>query len=117
MLPLIGIAVVVIGFVLRLNPLLVIAASAVVTGLAAGLDLVALVSAFGKAFNENRYVSVVWLILPVIGLLERYGLQERARMLMANIRMATTGRLLILYMTIRQITAALGLTSLGGHAQ
>ena len=30
---------------------------------------------------------------------------------------ATTGRVLMLYFVIRQITAALGLTSLGGHAQ
>jgi uncharacterized membrane protein len=117
MLPLLGIAVVVVGFVLRMNPLLVIAASALVTGFAAGLDFIAVVSAFGKAFNDNRYVSVVWLILPVIGLLERCGLQERARMLISGVRMATTGRLLLIYCTIRQITAALGLTSLGGHPQ
>jgi uncharacterized membrane protein len=117
MLPLLGIAVVVIGFLFRINPLLVIAAAALTTGFAAGLDPVAVVSAFGKAFNDNRYVSVVWLILPVIGLLERYGLQERARVLIAGVRQATTGRILLLYLTIRQIAAALGLTSLGGHPQ
>ena len=117
MLPLIGILVVVIGFVLRLNPLLVIAASALVTGLAAGLDLVEVVSAFGKAFNENRYVSIFVLVLPVIGLLERYGLQERARMLIAQVQRATVGRLLLIYFIIRQGAAMLGLTSLGGHAQ
>jgi uncharacterized membrane protein len=117
MLPLLGIAVVVIGFVLRLNPLLVIAASALVTGVAAGLDLVEVVAAFGRAFNENRYVSVVWLILPTIGLLERYGLQERARVLISSVRAATVGRVLVIYFIIRQITAALGLTSLGGHPQ
>jgi uncharacterized membrane protein len=116
-LPLIGIAVVVIGFVLRINPLLVIAASALVTGFAAGLDFVAVVSAFGKAFNDNRYVSLFVLVLPVIGLLERYGLQERARMLIARVRKATVGRLLLIYFIIRQATAMLGLTSLGGPAQ
>ena len=35
-LPLLGILVIVVGFVLRFNPLLVVAASALVTGLAAG---------------------------------------------------------------------------------
>jgi hypothetical protein len=40
-----------------------------------------IVSAFGKAFNDTRYVSVVWIVLPVIALLERHGLQERARSL------------------------------------
>ncbi len=117
MLTLLGIGVVVIGFLIRLNPLLVIAAAALVTGLAAGLDPIQILSAFGKAFNENRYVSVIWLILPVIGLLERYGLQERARMLIAKVHAATTGRLLLVYFILRQLTASVGLTALGGHAQ
>ena len=38
MLTLLGVAVVVVGFLIRLNPLLVIAAAALTTGLAAGLD-------------------------------------------------------------------------------
>jgi uncharacterized membrane protein len=117
MLTLLGIAVVVAGFAIRLNPLLVIGAAAFVTGWAAGFSPVEILSAFGKAFNENRYVSLLWLVLPLIGLLERYGLQERARMLIARIRTVTVGRLLLLYFAIRQITASLGLTSLGGHPQ
>jgi len=78
-LTLLGVLVIVLGFAARLNPLLVVTAAAIVTGLAGGLDLVAVISAFGRAFNENRYVSVVWLVLPAIGALERAGLQERAR--------------------------------------
>jgi uncharacterized membrane protein len=116
-LTLLGVAVVVVGFVIRLNPLLVIGAAAFVTGWAAGLSPVEILSAFGKAFNENRYVSLVWLILPLIGLLERYGLQERARMLIARIHAVTVGRLLLAYFILRQITASLGLTALGSHAQ
>lgn len=115
--PLLGILVIVAGFVLRFNPLLVVVASALVTGLAAGLDLHAIIAAFGKAFNDTRYVSVVWIVLPVIGLLERYGLQERARGLIAGMQGATTGRLLTGYLLLRQATAALGLTSIAGHAQ
>jgi uncharacterized membrane protein len=115
--PLLGILVIVAGFVFRFNALLVVATSAMVTGLAAGFDLHAIISAFGKAFNDTRYVSVIWIVLPVIGLLERYGLQERARHLIAGMKGATLGRLLIGYLLIRQITAALGLTSIAGHAQ
>jgi len=117
MLTLLGVAVVVVGFLVRLNPLLVIAASALVTGLAAGLDPLAILAAFGKAFNDSRYVSVIWLVLPVIGLLERYGLQDRARMLIARLRGVTVGRLLLAYFAARQVSASLGLTSLGGHPQ
>lgn len=117
MLALLGIAVVVAGFALRLNPLLVVAGAALTAGLAAGLDPVAVVSVFGKAFNDNRYVSATWLVVAAIGLLEREGLQERARILASRIAQATTGRLLLVYFLVRQATAALGLTSLGGHAQ
>jgi uncharacterized membrane protein len=113
---LLGIGVVVIGFALRLNPLLVIAASAGVTGWAAGLSPVTIIAAFGKAFATNRFVSVVFLVLPVIGILERYGLQERARVLIARLRGATAGRLLLAYFLLRQFAAALGLP-VGGQAQ
>ncbi|MEY3841763.1 MAG: hypothetical protein RLZZ542_873, partial [Pseudomonadota bacterium] len=66
MLVLLGIAVVVAGFVARINPLLVILIAAIVTGVTAavgpGVDLRALaeagvntLTAFGDAFNDNRY--------------------------------------------------------------
>lgn len=114
---LLGVAVVVVGFAARLNPLLIVAAAAIVTGIAAGMDLLVTLAVLGKAFRDNRYISVVWLILPLIGLLEREGLQERARALIGRLKSATAGRLLLIYMVIRQGTAAIGLTSLGGHAQ
>lgn len=112
-----GIAVMIGGFMLRLNALIVVALAALVTGLAAGLDPVAIISAFGKAFNDTRYVSVVWIVLPVIGLMERRGLQERARSLIEGMKGATLPRLLTGYLLLRQVTAALGLTSVAGHAQ
>ena len=117
MLTLLGILVLVVGLLLRLNALLVVAVAAAVTGLAAGLDPLAIVAAFGKAFNDTRYVSAIWLVLPIIGLLERFGLQERARALIGSLRSASTGRLLLGYFLFRQITAALGLISIAGQAQ
>jgi uncharacterized membrane protein len=115
--PLLGIALVVIGFALRLNPLLVVFVSAVVTGLLAGMDVLKVLAVVGKGFNDNRSVTIIYIVLPVIGLLERYGLQEQARALIAGMRRATTGRLLILYLGFRQIFAAVGLTSVAGHPQ
>ncbi len=114
---LLGIAIIVAGFLLRFHPLLVILASAIVTGIAAGLDLLTILAAFGKAFNEARYVSIIWIVLPVVGLLEAYGLQERARGLIAKMRGATVGQFLTGYMLLRQGLAAVGLTSVAGHAQ
>jgi uncharacterized membrane protein len=115
--PLLGIALVVIGFALRFNPLLVVALSAIVTGLLGHMPFLKVLGTLGHGFNENRYVTVVWIILPVVGLLERYGLQERARALIAGMRAATAGRLLLIYLLLRQILSALGLTTVAGHAQ
>ncbi|MBJ7376535.1 DUF969 domain-containing protein [Sphingobium sp.] len=117
MMVLLGIAIIVAGFLLRFHPLLVILASAIVTGLAAGLDPLAILAAFGKAFNEARYVSIIWIVLPVVGLLEAHGLQERARGLIAKMRGATVGRFLTFYLILRQMLAAVGLTSVAGHPQ
>lgn len=128
MLVLLGIGVVVLGFAVRANPLLVVMAAAMTTGLAAAwtpeADLavmwsaaLATLAAFGKAFNDSRYVSLVWVVLMAIGLLERAGLQERARMAIAKVKAATAGRLLWVYFIVRQAAAAVGLTSLGGHPQ
>jgi uncharacterized membrane protein len=115
--PLLGIAVVVAGFALRFNPLLVVAIAGIVTGLLGHMPFLKVLATLGHGFNENRYVTVVWIILPVVGLLERYGLQERARALIASMRGATAGRLLIVYLALRQILSALGLTTVAGHPQ
>ncbi len=117
MLVLLGVVVVIAGFALRFNPLLVVMVAAVVTGYFADLAVLDVLAAFGKAFNENRFVSVAWLVLPVIGVLERAGLQERARALIGQVRAVTVGRLLLVYMVFRQLTAAIGLISIAGHAQ
>ena len=112
-----GILIVVAGFAARLNPLLVVTVAAFATGLIAGQSLREVISTFGRAFNDNRIIAIVWIVLPVIGLLERYGLQQRAAAVITRLRNATAGRLLVLYLLLRQITAALGLYSVAGHAQ
>jgi len=115
--PLLGIALVVVGFALRFNPLLVVAAAAIVTGLLGGMPFMKVLATLGHGFNQNRNVSVLYIVLPVIGLLERYGLQQQARALIRRMKGATAGRLLLVYMGFRQVLAALGLTSVAGHPQ
>ena len=115
--PLLGVAVLAAGFALRLNPLLAVVLAALGAGLAGGLGPLAVLGALGHAFNANRYVSLVWLVLPVIALLERHGLQVRAHRRMARFTRATAGRLLVVYLAFRQVSAALGLVALGGQAQ
>jgi uncharacterized membrane protein len=115
--PLLGIVLVVLGFALRFNPLLVVAVAAIITGVLGGMDFLKVLGTLGKGFNDNRFVSVTYIVLPVIGLLERYGLQQRARTLVGRMRGATAGRLLIAYLAFRQIFSALGLKDIAGHAQ
>ena len=116
-LPLLGLLVLVLGFALRFNPMLVVPVAALSTGLLAGLDLVEVIGKLGKAFNDARIIIIPWVVLPVIGLLERYGLQQRARAVISGFRAATVGRLLILYLFYRQLISAIGLHSTAGHPQ
>lgn len=115
--PLLGVATVVLGFMLRLNPAMVVVAAGFITGFAAGLSPLEILDVLGSAFTEKRYLLLFLLTLPVIGLLERHGLKEHAQAWVARLRGATMGRLLIAYLLMRQVAAALGLTSLGGHPQ
>ncbi|WP_408953339.1 DUF969 domain-containing protein [Lysobacter sp. Hz 25] len=115
--PLIGVAAVVIGFVLRLNPALVVVAAGFITGLAAQLSPLDILEVLGKAFTEKRFLLLFLLTLPVIGLLERHGLKEHAQNWVARLRGATMARLLVAYLLMRQLSSAIGLTSLGGHPQ
>ena len=115
--PLLGIALVVLGFALRFNPLLVVAVAAIATGLLAHMPFLKVLGVLGHGFNENRNVTLIYIVLPVIGVLERFGLQEQAKAVIRSMKRATVGRLLIVYLAFRQIFAALGLVSVAGHAQ
>lgn len=117
MLVLCGIAVLIAGFALRINPLLVVTSAAFASALAAGFGPVEIIGKIGRAFVDARFMAVTWLALPMIGLLERSGLREQARSMVQKLRRATVGRLLLGYLALRQLTAALGLLSLGGAVQ
>ena len=116
--PLIGVAIIIAGFVLRANPVLVVIVAGIVTGIAAAMPLDKILATLGSGFIKTRNLPLILLLpLAVIGLLERYGLKEHAQASIARIHSATAGRLLIVYLFVREISAALGLTSLGGHPQ
>lgn len=115
--PLLGIAVVIGGLAVRANPVLVVMLAAVVTGAAAKLSWVALLELIGGSFLKSRYLMLFVLTLPVIGLAERHGLRDHARRFIRGIQVATASRLLLLYFVLRQGLSAIGLYSLGGHAQ
>ncbi|MFE6892399.1 DUF969 domain-containing protein [Streptomyces sp. NPDC057694] len=117
MIVLLGVLVVILGFVTRRNPVLVVGVAGIATGLLARMDPSAILAAFGTAFADSRSVTVFAIVLPVIGLLERYGLREQARTLIGRLGRLSAGRFLTVYLLVRQITAAFGLNNLGGPAQ
>lgn len=112
-----GVAVVIAGFAIRLNPLLVVVAAAVITGMLAGIPPLTLVAMLGKAFNDNRLVSAAFLVLPLVGVLERAGIREQAGRIIARLKGVSVGRFLISYLVFRQITTAIGLMPIAGQAQ
>ncbi|MTD26815.1 DUF969 domain-containing protein [Erwinia sorbitola] len=116
--PLTGIAAIVVGFLLRFNPVIVVVVAGLITGLTAQMPVADILEKLGSGFLNTRNLPFILLLpLAIIGLLERNGLKERAQAWIARIRSATAGRLMIVYLLAREITAALGLTSLGGHPQ
>jgi len=116
--PLLGVVIIVAGFLLRFNPMLIVAAAAIVTGFAAGFPIEKVLAELGTGFVKTRVIPLVILLpLAVIGLLERHGLREHAQASIAKIKVATPGRLLTVYLLVRELTAACGLTGLGGHPQ
>ena len=117
MLILLGVAVIVVGFAIRLNPLLVVVLAALTSGWFAGLSPLEVVAAFGKSFNDNRFVSTAYLVLPLVGVLERAGLRERAATIVTGLRGVSVGRLLVSYMVFRQLTTAVGLMPIAGQPQ
>lgn len=113
---LIGILIIVVGFALQVNPLVVVTVAGIITGLIGGIPVTKLLTDFGKAFTENRYMSILLLTLPVVGLLEDSGLQSQAKILISKIKSISVSKILIIYMFFRELTIALGLP-LGGQAQ
>ncbi|TLY52766.1 MAG: DUF969 family protein, partial [Gammaproteobacteria bacterium] len=82
-----------------------------------GMDIGDLLALLGNSFVSNRALLLFTLTLPVIGLLERYGLRERAQAWIASLRNVSLARLLIAYLAGRQVLSMFGLIDLAGHAQ
>jgi uncharacterized membrane protein len=115
--PLLGVAAVVVGFALRVNPVLVVIVAGVTSGVASGMSIGDLLALLGTSFASNRVLLLFALTLPVIGLLEHYGLRERAQQWIARFRTLSLARLLVSYLAFRQLLSMFGLYDIAGHAQ
>jgi uncharacterized membrane protein len=115
--PLLGVVIVVIGFVLRYNPVVVVVTAGLASGLLAGKPPGELLALLGESFVSNRALLLFAFTLPTIGLLERAGLREHALAWVARLRGLTLARLLVGYLLARQGLSMLGLIDIAGHAQ
>jgi uncharacterized membrane protein len=129
---LIGIVIVFVGFAFKFRTTLVVVTAALVTGLIAGLPLFSsegffqsipiltktgqegIINMLGRAFRDNRLITLFIITLPAIGIVERYGLQEQSAVLIKRVRAATVGRLAIIYQLFRILHGLLGLR-FNGH--
>ena len=115
-LKLIGVLIIVVGFVFKRDTLATVVVAGIATGLVAGLSPLELLNLLGESFTSQRLATLFILTLPVVGICERYGLKEKAVDLIGSVKNATTGTVLSLYQTIRAVAIAFSV-QLGGHPQ
>ena len=115
-LKLIGILVVVVGFVLKFDTMATVVVAGLVTGLVAGMSPMEILETLGNSFISNRTATLFVLTLSAIGLCERNGLKDKAVDLIKKMRSATTGRVLAVWQAVRTVASAFSLR-IGGHPQ
>jgi uncharacterized membrane protein len=116
MIKLLGLFLIGVGFAFRLNPLLVVVVGGITTGMLAGFSFNEVVAMIGRFFTDNRGLLLpMVLMVPVVGVLEKHGLQERVAALIRRSKAATAGRVAWIYQVLRGLTSMLGL-SIGNHA-
>ncbi|WP_297598484.1 DUF969 domain-containing protein [uncultured Cetobacterium sp.] len=116
MIKLIGVLIILIGFIIKLDTIAVVLIAGLATGLVAGIDFVEVLSILGAAFVQTRYMTLLLLTLAVVGILERNGLRERASICISKLKGATAGKVLSIYVVVRMLAAVLSMR-LGGHVQ
>jgi len=112
---LLGIVIVILGFALKKDSILIILSAAVVTALVGGLGVTGLLQTLGTSFVANRSMTIFILIMLVTGTLERNGLKEAAANLIGKIKGASSGMVIGAYGIMRGIFGAFNV-SFGGVA-
>ena len=115
LLKLLGILIVIIGFALKLDSILIIVVAAVVTAIVSGLGVEGLLETVGESFVSNRSMAIFILIMLVTGTLERNGLKNAAAALIGRFKRASAGMVVGAYGIMRGIFAAFNV-SFGGVA-
>lgn len=113
---LIGILIILIGFIFKVDTIAVVILAGLATALVSGISVFDFLTLLGEAFVSNRLVTLFFLTLPMIGLTERFGLRQQATRIIEGIKGLTTGRFLSLYMFIRELAGFFSIR-IQGHTQ
>ena len=103
---LLGILIVIIGFAMKLDSILIIMVAAVVTAIVGGMDIPTFLETLGNSFVSNRSMCIFIIFMVVTGTLERNGLKQAAAALMGKFKNASAGIVLGIYGVFRVIFAA-----------
>lgn len=103
---LLGILVVIVGFALKKDSILIILIASIVTAIVSGLGFTEFLKIFGSSFVANRSMAIFILILLVTGTLERNGLKQASSKLISKVKGASPGMVIGLYGIMRGIFAA-----------
>ncbi len=114
-LKLLGVLVVIVGFALKLDNILIIVLAAVVTAIVGGLGFIPTIELVGSAFVSNRSMLIFVAILLVTGTLERNGLREAAAYIIRKVKGATPGVIIAVYGVMRGLLGTFNV-GLGSHA-
>lgn len=113
---LIGILIILVGFIFKFDTIAVVLVAALATALVSGISIPDFLTMLGEAFVSNRLVTLFLLTLPMIGLSERFGLRQQAVVLIEKMKGLTPGRFLTIYMIIRELAGFFSIR-VQGHTQ
>ena len=111
---LIGVLIIVVGFILKLDTIATVLIAGLVTALVSGISITEFLEMLGSTFVSQRYVSIFFLTLPMIGLAEAYGLKVQAVRLIERMKGLSMGVFYSAYFVIRLICGLMNIR-LGGH--
>lgn len=112
---LVGILIVIVGFAMKKDSILIILLASIATALVGGLGVSGLLTTLGSTFVSNRSMAIFILIMLVTGTLERNGLKQAAAKLIGKIKNPTSGKVIAAYGVMRGIFGAFNV-SFGGVA-
>ena len=112
-LKLIGILIIILGFAFKLDRVATVVVAAVVTALCSGMDISQTLVIIGKSFTDNRMVTLFFLTLPMIGLVESNGMKVVAVQGISKLKHLTAGGLLDVYMLAREVLLFFGIAMNG----